>query len=494
MKKFLRLLACLVLGAVLAVAQTATTNRNSNLYPDASSSGNPIAKLAKGTTVQLLEPAETNGYYHVQTADNQSGYVYGRNLHVQPDSGTPPVSTPGTPSNGTQTPTSTPVTTNAPVPLLAKGHPVDWWFVFKMNSGIFPGCGTNAVRACIFGGQPQNWSHFGQQFVFASSESPTLVQGSNCVGDTTDDPVGATFDEVYNGSFFFVLWNDQFYQDPKIPGCSGDSCSSPWGHSKGMVAWNDAGEGFVMQVSTPDWPGAGSQAHPRTHGNTLGCTKDDDVEVSQHFFALRLTKDDLLQVLTALQNASVVTDPVNPQIVKNGGPAEVQSLVAQLGKQSTNNTVIKAALSTGVELISKPSRLHVPPWQMVSSILDAVPLRAATWWMQPAIPDTTADTKIDCWDSSLGQPGGVTIAKSGQWDSKTFDLTGGNRPNANHAKIGVSLSSDHHFAIFGDMNQQGAISGNCGSSQNGRGGLFYAIENQQLSDSVQNLITGTTPN
>src|SRR5947199_2640123 len=37
------------------------------------------------------------------------------------------------------------------------------------------------------------------------------------------------------------------------------SCSSPWGHSKGVLAWNDAGEGFVMQVSTPSWPASGSE-------------------------------------------------------------------------------------------------------------------------------------------------------------------------------------------------------------------------------------------
>src|SRR5204863_8132467 len=120
------------------------------------------------------------------------------------------------------------------------------------------------------------------------------------------DPVGATFDGVYNDGFFYVIWNDQFYGDPAIAGCT-NSCSSPWGHSKGMLAWNDAGDGFVMQVSTPSWPAAGSKLSPRkTDGNTLGCVTDDDVKVSQHFFALKLTKDDVVKVLKALKNASVV--------------------------------------------------------------------------------------------------------------------------------------------------------------------------------------------
>jgi hypothetical protein len=134
-----------------------------------------------------------------------------------------------------------------------------------------------------------------------------------------------------------------------------------------MLAWNDAGAGFVLQVTTPSWPAAGSKRFPRkTDGNTLGCVKDDDVLVSQHFFAMKLTKDDLVRVLKALQNASVVTDPTNPQIVNNGGPADVQQLVKSLGVKSKSVTFSTDKLSNGVQLISKPSGLHVPPWQMVS--------------------------------------------------------------------------------------------------------------------------------
>ena len=175
-----------------------------------------------------------------------------------------------------------------PSPLLQRGRPVDWWVVFKFNAATFPGCGGSATRACPFGGDVQSYKDFSQQFAYASSESPTLQQGNGCVGDTMDDPVGATFDEIYNGPYHYVVWNDQFYDDPDIKGCS-ESCGAPWGHSKGIVAWNDAGEGLVIQVSTPSWPGAGSQDSPRkTDGNTLGCVKDNDVQVSQHFFALRL--------------------------------------------------------------------------------------------------------------------------------------------------------------------------------------------------------------
>ena len=410
----------------------------------------------------------------------------------------------GTPSAGTQTtPTTTiqaakcgapslPACPSGPAPLLQKGRPVDWWFVFKFNAATFPACG-GAERTCLFGGEVQSYKNFSQQYVYASSESPTLQQGGGCAGDSVNDPIGATFDEVYNGSYHYVVWNDQFYDDPEIQGCS-ESCGGPWGHSKGMVAWNDAGDGLVIQVSTPSWPASGSQEFPRkSDGNTLGCVKDNDVQVSQHFFALRLTKDDLVKVLMALNNASVVTDTTNSQIVNNGGPADVQKLVASLGVKSASTTSSMTTLSTGVQLISKPSKLNVPPWQMVSALLGGVPLRTATWWASPEIPTTTASTTIGCWSASLGKPGAVEIATTGNWSGKEIGLKGGLGTNFNHAKLGVSTSTNDHFAIFGDMNQQGTLSGsNCASSQNGRGGNFYVVTNQLLSDSLASLIAGGT--
>ena len=276
----------------------------------------------------------------------------------------------------------------------------------------------------------------------------------------------------------------------KIKGCTTE-CGSPWGHSKGMLAWNDDGQGFVLQVSTPSWPACGNKKYPRkTDGNTLGCVKDNDVEVSQHFFALKLTKNDVVKVLGALQNASVVTDPKNPQLAHLGGPPDVQQLAKSLGVKSKSKTAIMEELSSGVNLISKPSGLNVPPWQMVSSFLKGVSLRAATWWDKPEIPSTTATTKIACWSNTLGKAGAVEIATTGQWSGQTFGLTGGSGPEFNHAKVGVSTSGTEHYAIFGDMNQQGALSDDCSSSQNGRGGMFYVIDNQKLSDGVASLIQG----
>ena len=384
---------------------------------------------------------------------------------------------------------------DAPVPLLAAGKPVTWWLVFKFNAASFPGCGSGVARVCTFGGTVINYPSFGEQFAFASDQDSSLQKGAGCNGETTTDPLGATFGEVYNGDFHYVVWNDQFYDDPAIAGCTKE-CGSPWGHSKGLVAWNDAGDGLVLQVSTPSWPAAGGKNHPRqSDGNTLGCVKDNDVLVSQHFFALKLTKGDLVAVLQGLSNASVVTDPGNPQIVNNGGPPEVQALVGKLGKRSTSTTVTMVTLSSGVRLISKPSAVHAAPWQLVSAELGGVPLRTATWWAAPYIPTTTGTTRIDCLGAQLSTPGRVEIATTGTWETTTIGLKGTATASGNHAKIGVTTDDNSDLAIFGDLNQQGAVSGaaaDCKRSQNGRGGMFYVVKDHGLSKSVGALLAGET--
>ena len=378
----------------------------------------------------------------------------------------------------------------APAPLLQDGKPVDWWFVFKFNAKSFPQCPAGAQMQCPFGDKAQSYTR-GQTFVFASEDQPTLAMGSTCIGESGADPLGATFGEIVNGKGFYVVWNDQFYSDPVIPGCS-DSCSAPWGHSKGVLAWDAEGNGLIVQVTTPSWPGSGRLAPERASGNTLGCiARPDNILVSQSFFSVKLTADDVLKVLRALGNASVATAPGNAQLVNNGGPQEIQDAVNALGAKSQSTKVFKTQLSSGVSLLSKPSKLQVPPWQLVSSQLESVSLRVATWWANPAIASTKANTPIDCWDESLPKPGAVQIATSGSWKGTAFGLKGGAGPDFNHAKVGVSTSGDHHYVVFGDMNQQGSLSDpKCGSSQNGRGGLFFILDNEPLWKSVTELLDG----
>lgn len=389
----------------------------------------------------------------------------------------------------------------APTPLAGPGQPVDWLFIFKFNAATFPGCNDDGTVPAvgtpgIFGGVVDVYkSGHSQQYVYATSANPTLVKGPECVGATLKDPLGATFGQIYNQpGYYYVIWNDQFYGNPVGP------FDSPWGHSKGMVAWNDDGEGFVLQVSTPSWPASGSMQYPRQNdGNTLGCINDDDIEVSQHFFALKINKDDLAIILKALANASVGTDLKRPEIVNNGGPADIQALVNNLGEQSKSTTCTTATLSSGVQVISKPSRMPSPPWQIVSAQLDSIDLRVANWWAKPEIYSTSAGTEISCWPAGMAKPGAVEIATTGTWNGVTIGLQGGEGTNFNHAKIGISKDASRPLCIFGDMNQQGALapgysySGQaCTSSQNGRGGTFYVLNHPELFKSLTALLAGET--
>lgn len=382
--------------------------------------------------------------------------------------------------------------------MASQGKPVDWMFVFKFNAQSFPGCTEDGRMPPIgakgiFGGNVQPYPHgHSQQYVFATSAQPALIKGSGCLGATPSlaDPLAATFAQVYNTpGYFYVVWNDQFYGNPI------ETQFAPMGHSKGMVAWNADGEGFVLQVSTPSWPASGSRNFPRQNdGNTLGCIKDDDIMVSQHFFALAINKSDLVSVLRSLANSSVVTDVTQPSIVQNGGPADVQALVKVLGKQSKSTNVLMSKLSSGVTLISKPSLLRVPVWQMVSAQLKGVNLRVASWWEAPAIYSTAAGDIPGCWSAKLGKPGAVEIATSGQWQGSSLGLLGGAHAQCNHAKVGVSTDPKKPLSVFGDMNQQGAYSpvptDGCNLSQNARGGLFYVINHSTLRESIASLLKG----
>jgi Deoxyribonuclease II len=383
---------------------------------------------------------------------------------------------------------------DAPVPLLAEGKPVDWWFVYKFNAQTVDQCDADidpSDRPCPFGGKPAAYKN-SQAFAVASKDKPSLTKGSDCAGTT--DPVATTFDQIYKGKFHYLVWNDQFYKEPKVRACNADGCAGSWGHSKGVLAWNDDGEGVVVQVTTPAWPGIASKKFTRKSGNTLGCIKrPNNVQNAQHFFALKLNKDDVVHVLDALENSSVVTDVSRAELVNTGGPQDIKDRIKLLGQKSDSTEVKQFKLSTGITLVSKPSALHVPPWQMLSSVLDSVDLKAATWWAFPQIPTTNGPDKVKCWDESLKEPGSVEIAVTGTWQGEEIGLVGGQ----NHAKIGVSISGKRPLSIFADLNQQGQLATNCKSSQNGRGGMFFVLEQKELFDDMTKLLDGkiasTTP-
>ena len=85
------------------------------------------------------------------------------------------------------------VVAKAPTPLVATGHPVTWWVVFKFNAAAFAGCGGTARLQCTFGGEIKNDRQYGEQFAFASSSKPTFEKGEGCNGETISVGGSSTF-------------------------------------------------------------------------------------------------------------------------------------------------------------------------------------------------------------------------------------------------------------------------------------------------------------
>jgi len=384
----------------------------------------------------------------------------------------------------------------APVPLVSAGQPVDWWFAYKFNAASFPTQALDPDKACAFGGRGMAYPSESLAYAVADAKHSSLRQGPGLLGTGQDDPLGATFGEIFSGDYNYVVYNDQFYGDPEIADgtCRGDSCDAPWAHAKGVIAWNDQGDGLILQVTTPSWPHSGGQAYPAAHGNSLGCVeRPNNIMYAQHFFALRAAEPDLKVVLHALANAGILTFPGVDQVVHltPGGPPDLAAIARGLGNDKpADPQLIHQTLSTGVQVISKPASLHVPVWQLVSAALGGEDLRVASWWSRRDGIWSFGPGAPPCWDSNLGVPGRVEIAKSGAWLGKSFGLEQG----SSHAKIAVSLPGGHRYTIFGDMNQSGTFSGDCHNArgQTARGGLFFVVSDPQLFMSVSQLLAGST--
>jgi len=136
-------------------------------------------------------------------------------------------------------------TAPAPAPLLGDGRSADWLFVYKFNAASFP---TAHPTSCRFGGTPAP-GKASLAFAAAHQGAPALADGAGLAGTTLTDPLGATFNQIYSSGLNFIVWNDQFYGDPRLK--CGANCTGRWGHSKGILAWDDSGNGLILQVTTP---------------------------------------------------------------------------------------------------------------------------------------------------------------------------------------------------------------------------------------------------
>ncbi len=127
----------------------------------------------------------------------------------------------------------------------------------------------------------------------------------------------------------------------------------------------------------------------------------------------------------------------------------------------------------------KGSEDHFIPWSYVTAKLNAG-LRVLSWYSHPYTPPLCQGDTSGA--ASCAYPGfnTIQIVNGLQLPDGSYSWCGhGAASNSgNHAKIGIGINSN--WVVFGDMNMQGTINSYCDSSQMGRGGGFYAIQNQTL--------------
>ncbi len=100
MKRLVKILLFLVLSVSLAATQTAVVTRDVNLRPDPSTDNDPIGHLQPGTQIHLLEPDPTDGFFHIRTEDDQTGWVWGKRIRIQPNTSGPPTGSSNPPTSG----------------------------------------------------------------------------------------------------------------------------------------------------------------------------------------------------------------------------------------------------------------------------------------------------------------------------------------------------------------------------------------------------------
>ena len=298
---------------------------------------------------------------------------------------------------------------------------------FKFNSSkSFAGCEPasknpgqknptmTATGNASFGGVVQTKPAFGQQFAFASSEDGALRQGSGCAGATLTDPIGATFDQVYNGSFHYLIWNDQFYHDPVGLGLQGRQLRRALGPLEGTARLERCGRRLRHAGLDAGVAALGQQPVRHAQGEQGQYARLQQLEQqSARQPALLCAQADqqrcLVEVLDGAEECER-GDRSRPslQIVQNGGPPDVRKLVddSENGRTQGRASIIKTELSSGVIMISKPSGLACAALADGFVIADSEPTpaehaqRTATWWTKPWIPTTTNSTAIRCWDDT----------------------------------------------------------------------------------------------
>lgn len=172
------------------------------------------------------------------------------------------------------------------------------------------------------------------------------------------------------------------------------TCSSPFGHSKGAMAYEKNGQGFFLQGTTPNWPDPSQKS---TYA-PLGCQLDNNVYLSQSFMGLTLNSDTFTDMAPYIQAARVCStgtiscagsDAAGHVIDYNCTSEQTRNeswSILDTAFAGTSNSKINSKsevfkTSGGVQFTftAHSSADDVPPWLIVANEL-GVDLGVSSWW------------------------------------------------------------------------------------------------------------------
>jgi len=299
-------------------------------------------------------------------------------------------------------------------------------------------------------------------------------------------------------------------------------CSSPYGHSKGALAYEESGTGFFLQGTTPNWPDP-SQKSTYT---PLGCQLDSNTDLSQSFLGLTLDADTFSEMAPYIEAARLCSTGTTS--CRNGSAghmidfnctseqtrAEDWSILdtafSGTSTSDMHSSTYSGTTSGGVDfkLIAKAEADAIPPWLLVASEL-GVDLGVSSWLdfnygfaSLCSGDDYSSATNQMCLVSddlgiSLNENGGavqsVENALAASFEINGVDLAwalwGEFTSIASHAKFAIASEFDNPWFVSGDENNQGwSCSTSCSGSQSGRGGLFFALNNSEVHASIYDML------
>lgn len=341
-----------------------------------------------------------------------------------------------------------------------QGHPVDWWFMYKVSGKSTTGSGG---RRPSLGGQPVS----GAEYLYFDARTPP--GGQLALSAQRVDQGGAlmaTLQQLYgagNDGLGWFFYNDENPITGKV--------NSSRGHTKGVLAFDiSSNSAFWLIQSTPKFPPKGRYAFPKTGlemAQTLLCITLADADTAQSIARqMGVAQQPNVYLASALPKAlaGAPNDPrvklMNDQVAAGNTPVHV--VIPFQSRAGEKFTAIAKNRTWNLDFYN----------DLVGPTLNEN-LEVETWEHDPVPPAEDSDKTHDVVamkEVNLGALG-VDLAWSEEFD---------------HAKLAISAPTETvHWVCVGDINYTIA--------QRKRGGGTVAFQNEALWQSLAAILTQTVP-